>query len=184
MLQVIIPATERFDESTNTFVYTKEQTLRLEHSLLSISKWESKWKKPFFSQAKEDKTVDETMDYIRCMTLNQNVDPAIYDPNVISGAVLKQIVDYLKDPMTATVITEDKGAARGRQIVTSELIYYWMFSFNIPIECEKWHINRLMTLIRVCSIKNAPPKKMSKKSIYAQNSALNAARRKAHHSRG
>ena len=173
MLEITIPANECWDERTQTFVIIKEQTLRLEHSLVSLSKWESKWCKSFFSR--EDKTYEETIDYIRCMTLNTYVEPDVY--NYLTDENIKQIGDYISAPMTATTFSDNKKGG-SREQITSELIYYWMVSFNIPFECQKWHLNRLLTLIRICEIKNQPPKKMSKSQIASRNAALNAARRK------
>lgn len=156
----------------------KDVHLTLEHSLVSISKWEAKWHKPFIS--KEPKTTEELLDYVRCMTLTQNVDPLVY--NFIDNSVLKQITDYIEDSMTATWFSEDKKPP-SREIVTSELIYYWMVALQIPFECQKWHLNRLMTLIKICSIKNDPSKNKKKMSA-KERSALNKARRAKHHSKG
>lgn len=180
MLTIIVPAREGFDERTETFIQTKEQVLTLEHSLVSISKWESKWKKPFLS--KEEKTRPETIDYIKCMTLTQNVDPNVY--YFLTADNFKAIEEYVGDSMTATWFSEDPNASKNSEIITAEIIYYWMIAFNIPFECQKWHLNRLLTLIRVCNIKNAPAKKMSKNDIYNRNRNLNAARRRALNSRG
>lgn len=174
MLQITVPATELWDERTNSFVETKEQTLQLEHSLVSLSKWESKWNKVFFT--KQEKTFEETIDYIRCMTITQNVDPLIYSR--LTNENLKQINAYIEAPMTATYFSEGQKGRSSNEQVTSELIYYWMIALNIPFECQKWHLNRLLTLIRVCNVKNQPPKKMSKRDIMSRNRALNAARRK------
>jgi hypothetical protein len=177
---VTIPEFEAFDEEANEFVSCKQQDLCLEHSLVSISKWESKWKKPFIS--KEQKTTEQTIDYVRCMTITKNVDPNCYLG--IPMSVLKEINSYIDDSMTATWFTEHKGRP-SREVITSELIYYWMVAYNIPFECQKWHLNRLLTLIRICSIKNNPSKKkMSKSEIMARNKQLNAARRAKSHSRG
>ena len=174
MLYITIPSCEMYDESTEEFVYAKEQTLQLEHSLVSLSKWESKWCKPFLS--KQDKTMEETIDYIRCMTVNQVSDPTVYSRLTLDN--LNSINEYIGSPMTATTFSNTpKGGSSGEQ-VTSELIYYWMIALNIPFECQKWHLNRLLTLIRVCEVKNQPPKKMSKREIMSRNAALNAARRK------
>ena len=179
MLKVIIPAVELYDEKTETFTTVLKQTeLSLEHSLVSISKWESKWHKPFL-EANPPKTDEELKDYIRCMTLTQNVDPEIY--NHIPNHVVEQINNYINDPMTATTFKDQKKVSR--RIVTNELIYYWMISLGIPFECQKWHLSRLLTLIRVCNEK-ADPKKMSKSEIYAQNRRLNEARRKALKTKG
>lgn len=180
MLRITIPAVEQWDERKQKFVYTKGQTLQLEHSLVSLSKWESKWNKPFLS--KEGKTDEETLDYIKCMTVNPSVDPDIY--SCLTSEHINQINKYIEAPMTATTFTETKYSKANREIVTSELIYYWMIALNIPFECQKWHLNRLLTLIRVCNIKNAPPKKMSKRQTVSQYAQLNAARRKQLNTRG
>lgn len=180
MLQITIPAREMWDERNNEFVYTNEQTLQLEHSLISLSKWESKWNKPFLS--KESKTYEETLDYVKCMTLTQKVSPEVYAN--LTSENMQEIQNYIAAPMTATTFSEEKGTRGGREIVTSELIYYWMIALGIPLECEKWHLNRLLTLVRVCNIKNSPPKKMGKNAIMSRNASLNAARRKRLNSKG
>ena len=180
MLTIVIPETEEFDPVTSTFTVHKREVLNLEHSLVSLSKWESKWKKPFLSD--KDKTPEETIDYVRCMTVNNNVDPSVYKR--LSSKAVQQINDYISDPMTATTFSEDKNKKKNREVVTAELIYYWMVALQIPFECQKWHLNRLITLIRVCNIKNEPRKKMNKADIYRQNAALNAARRRMHGSKG
>lgn len=174
MLPLLIPERELFNESTNTFLYIKPQVLTLEHSLVSISKWESKWKKPFFG--KEDKTLQETIDYVRCMTISQNVDPSVY--MAIGDNEIIQIKNYIEDPMTATWFSDNGQTKKSNEIITSEVIYCWMIQNNIPMECQKWHINRLLTLIRVCSIKNSPPEKKTKQQILSENAKLNAERKK------
>lgn len=176
MLQIDVPQREYFDDLKQEFVYCPKCTLNLEHSLLSISKWESKWKKPFLS--KDVKTYEESVDYIRCMTINSNVNPNSYIG--IGKDVFDKVSEYINDGMTATWFNDkNSGKSGGRgQVVTSELIYYWMIAFNVPFECQKWHLNRLLTLIKICEIKNAPNKKMKQKDIYAQNRALNAARKR------
>ena len=158
----------------------KEQMLQLEHSLVSLSKWESKWCKPFFS--KQEKTYEETIDYIKCMTITQNVKDDVYTR--LTNDNVMQINKYIEAPMTATTFSKDANGKGGKEIITSELIYYWMIALNIPFECQKWHINRLLTLVRVCNVKNEPSKKMSKKDIMSRNRALNAARRKQLNSKG
>lgn len=180
MLQITLPAIEQWDEEREKFINAKEQVLQLEHSLVSLRKWESKWHKPFLS--KEDKTEEETLDYIKCMTITQNVNPEVYyrlTPNHF-----QQIHDYINDPMTATTFSENKHEKASREIITAELIYYWMVALTIPPQYEKWHLNSLLTLIKVCNIKNAPPKKQSKRDIMSRNAALNAARRKQLNSKG
>ena len=172
-LTLSVSPAEFWDTETETFSYTKAATLTLEHSLVSISKWEAKWLKPFFS--KEPKTDEETLDYIRCMTLTRNVDPQIY--HALSLSDLKRISDYIESPMTATWFKK-RPQQGSREIVTSEVIYYWMITFQIPVEFEKWHINRLMTLIRVCDEKQKPQKRPpGGKKMLANRQALNRARR-------
>lgn len=181
MLQITIPAVEDWDELREEFVTReKEQTLQLEHSLLSLSKWESKWCKAFFS--KVEKTDEETLDYIKCMTLTQNVKPSVY--HRLTKDNIDQVKQYIEAPMTATTFFNDRSNNNSREVVTAELIYYWMIALNIPFECQKWHLNRLLTLVKVCNIKNAPPKKMSKRDMVSRNAKLNAARRKQLNSRG
>lgn len=178
MLEIIVPGREFFDEDKNEFVITKSTKLTLEHSLISLSKWESKWEKPFLSS---DKTVPETIDYIRCMTLTQNVDPLVY--NSLNNENIQDVVKYIEAPMTATKVKAQKHA-RNSETVTAELIYYWMIALNIPFECQKWHLNKLLTLIEVCSIKNQPQKKMSRSEILRSNRELNAARRAKYKTKG
>ena len=179
MLQITIPAmNDLWDERNQQFLSIKETTIQLEHSLLSISKWESKWNKSFINT--KDKTEDELIDYIKCMTITKNVDPNIYV--CLAAENIQEIVNYINAPMTATTI-RDTGKSN-HEIVTSELIYYWMISLNIPVKFEKWHLNRLITLIRVCSIKNQPAKKMSRGEIMQRNAALNAARKKRWNTKG
>ncbi len=181
MLRITIPGVEQWDEAKQEFIYTKEQTLSLEHSLVSVSKWEAKWHKPFLS--KSDKTIEETIDYVRCMTLTQNVDSQIY--NYLTNDNISQVNQYIAEPMTATWIQEEKGKPTPmRKQVTSELIYYWMITLNIPMECQKWHLNRLLMLIRVCNAENKPRKKRSNREILRDNARINAERRKKWNSKG
>ena len=179
MIKVTIPASELFDERTGEFLSLKKDiTLSLEHSLVSISKWEAKWHKPFIS--KDPKTKEELLDYVRCMTLTPNVDPNVY--NFINNNVLQEIVAYIDDSQTATWFSEDKKPP-SREIITSEVSYYWMVALQIPFECQKWHLNRLLTLVRICNIKNQPDKH-NRKMTAKERSALNKARRAKHRSRG
>lgn len=183
MLQIQVPAREYFDPNTSEFIEIKGLTLVMEHSLISISKWEEKWHKPYLS--KTPKTREETLDYLRCMTIHPtNVDPIIY--RSLTSENLEAINKYIEDPMTATTIREmDKERSGKNRIVTAEVIYSWMISLNIDKEYEKWHINKLITLIRVCSIENNPnPKKMSRSAIARQNRSINKARRAKYGTRG
>jgi hypothetical protein len=180
MLQITIPAVELWDESKQEFVNTKPQTLQLEHSLVSLSKWESKWNKAFLS--KREKTFEETLDYVKCMTLTKNVNPKVYE--YLSAENVDEINRYIEAPMTATYFMEDDDKGTSRETITSELIYYWMISLNIPFECQKWHLNRLLTLIKVCNVKNGPKKRRSQREIMKRNAAMNAARRKRLNSKG
>lgn len=185
MLEIYIPGfseCDKWDEINEEFipgVKHEGHKIVLEHSLISISKWEEKWCKPFLNSEKTD---EEFIDYIRCMTITPNVPHDIYEH--LTAQNYKEISDYLNSPMTATTIKEPPGKSAGREIITSELIYYWMITLHIPKEFEKWPIKRLIMLIRICEIKNQPPKKMSKADIMRQNHALNEARRKRFNTKG
>lgn len=179
MLRVKIPAIEMYDESKEEFVYQKGQLLTLEHSLVSLSKWEQKWKVPFLLD--KDKTVEQSAYYIQCMTITQNVDPSVYER--LPANIIDTIKAYIEDPMTATTVKQPPRRG-GRQIVTSEVIYGWMVALNIPFECEKWHLNRLLTLIQVCNAQNTPGKKMSPKEVMERNRALNEARKAQFNTKG
>ena len=179
MLNLTIPAIELYDEIKEEFILSKERTIQLEHSLVSLSKWESKWEKAFLS--KGEKTIEETIDYVKCMTITQNVDDYTY--SLLSDNNLKQVTDYIELDMTATTFPNQKRTIN-REIITAEIIYYWMIALNIPFECQKWHLNRLLTLVNVCNIKNTPPKKMNKRDVINRNRTLNEARRKQLGSKG
>lgn len=180
MLQITTNSVELWDEQREKFVYIEGQTLQLEHSLVSLQKWESKWRKPFLS--KTEKSREEILDYIRCMTITPNVNPEVYLG--LSKDNVNKIQEYIAAPMTATTFSEDKTAKNDREIVTAEIIRYWMISFDIPYVYETWHLNSLLTLIRVCNVKNTPQKKRSKGEIMSRNAALNKARRQRLNSRG
>lgn len=180
MLQITIPESEQWDERNEVFIRTREVTLKLEHSLVSLSKWESKWCKPFIGNDKI--TTEETIDYIRCMTLTQNVDPGVY--TCLTDEHIRQINEYIDAPMTASWVRDDGDNKTNSERITSELVYYWMISHGIPFECQKWHLNRLLMLIKVCNVKSQPAKKMSRDEIIAQQAALNEARRKQLNSKG
>lgn len=175
MLTIVVPACEWWDETKEEFVrLSKDQKLTLEHSLISLSKWEKRWHKPFLS--KDQKTIEETIDYIKCMTLNTCSD-IVYE--CLTPENFKEIDEYINDPMTASTFSEEQSDDDSSgQFITNELIYYWMLSLNIPHDYEKWHLNRLITLIRITSIKNQPPKKRSTQEVAMSNRALNEARRR------
>lgn len=179
MLNITIPELELFDERTSEFIYYGEENLQMEHSLVSISKWESKWNKPFLSSS--DKSVEEIIDYVRCMTVSREVDPEVFER--LTEQNIKEINDYINAPMTATTFS-DANQKGSREIVTSEVIYYWMITLNIPFECQHWHLNRLLTLVKVCNVKNSPPKKMSRQEILERNRQLNAQRKQQMNTRG
>lgn len=174
MIRISTQSGDVFDEKTQEFVHVEGGSILLEHSLRSLAKWESRWKKPFLS--KDQKTRAETIDYARCMSLTPGVDPKVF--NLLTDRDLAKINQYITDPMTATTFSNN-GPKRGfsREIITAELIYYWMVALQIPFECQDWHLNRLLTLIRVCEIKNQPKKKQSQKEIASRNARLNAERR-------
>lgn len=180
MLDLVIPAQELYDEERNEFFdLSKDQHLRLEHSLVSLSKWESKWCKPFLTR--EPKTIPETVDYIKCMTITQNVDPVAY--LCLNNKHIEQVNSYIEAPMTATTFSQQQNNGP-KEIITAEIIYYWMIALNIPFECQKWHLNRLLTLINVCNIKNSPEKEMPLREVYERNRALNEAYKKKHNIKG
>ena len=174
MLTITVPDGEFWDEKNQEFINVKEQVLQLEHSLVSISKWESKWHKPFLNE--KSKTDAEIIDYVRCMTLTQNVDINVYRNLTLDN--IRQINLYINDSMTATTFSNNNQSKSKRLIITSELIYYWMISLNIPMECQKWHLSRLLTLIRVCNEKNNPKKK-SRAETLKEYARINKERRNA-----
>jgi hypothetical protein len=171
MLTINIPAKRDFDERTETFIQYEPCTIKLEHSLISLQKWESKWHKSFLYS--KNLTPEEDLDYVRCMCVSSNVDPSVFSR--LSHKNRKEIQDYIHDPMTATTFS-NRDNRPSQKIITAELIYGWMVEFGIPFECAKWHLNQLFTLINVCAIQNNP-KKMDKRMAGQQRSALNKARR-------
>lgn len=184
MLELLVKKNELFNSDTNEFVTVSKDTLLcLEHSLVSISKWESKWHKSFLS--KEKKTNEEIIDYIKCMTITQNVPDEVYA--CLTNDNFMKVNAYIENSMSATTFGNYRKNTQGasKETLTSELIYYWMISYNIPFECQKWHLNRLLTLIRICNIKNnTSNNKMSKTDIASSNAALNAARKAKLHTKG
>lgn len=185
MLTLKIPGREFFDESkgeNGEFIKTDPVTIHLEHSLVSLSKWESKWEKSFLGTT--NKTEEQTKSYIRDMTLEDDVDPLVYE--ALTEEHYTAISDYISAAMTATTVPEAESSKKG-ETITNELVYYWMVSMNIPFECQHWHLNRLLMLIRVCSVKNTPPGKagkLSKAEMAAKRRQLNEQRRAQLGSRG
>jgi len=180
MLTIVVPGIELFDDTNQEFTTQGDVVLELEHSLVSLSKWESKFEKPFLNNS--EKTIDEVVEYIKCMTLTPEVPEEIF--RRLSEENVKAINRYIDAKMTATWFREVPRPSTSREVITSEVIYYWMVAFNIPFECERWHLNRLFTLIRVCNIKQAKPEKMSRSQIAAQNRELNAQRRAQYNTTG
>lgn len=189
MLSIYIPGEELFDEKTNEFIRVKGRTLQLEHSLVSLKKWESKWHKAFLR--KDKKTDEELLDYIRCMTITTNVDPMIY--RIIKPDVAKKIVEYIEDPMTATRCSQTLNTPiKHNDIPTAEIFYYWMVTLNIPVEFQKWHLNQLITLINVIGDRNSrdskgKPRKLTKaeqQAAIARRDAENMRRRALYNTKG
>lgn len=181
MLELDVPEFELYDDESQTFVTVPEQHLTLEHSLVAVSKWEAKWHKPFLTE--KEHSIEEVRDYVRCMTVGKPADDSFY--RFLPEKVYATILDYIDDPATATTIRRPNAPRSGSgSVITSELIYYWMIAANIPIECENWHLNRLITLLEIHNVYNSPPKKMGKHELRQRNAALNAARRARLHSTG
>lgn len=172
MLTIRVSGVESFDESSQEFITQGGMIVELEHSLVSLSKWESKYEKPFLGQ--DSKTPDEILDYVRCMLVSE-VPEAIFSQLSLDN--FEEIREYIDAKMSATWFNEQPGAPKSREVITSELIYYWMTIFNIPFECEYWHLNRLFTLIRICNIKQSKPEKMSRNEVATRQRMLNAQRR-------
>lgn len=186
MLDLVIPDKKMFNEKAKgnkddpQFYIIPGRTLRLEHSLVSLAKWEAEWEKPFL--LKEPKTRKQTISYIKHMTVTQNVDPEVY--NLIGNDLIDIVNDYINKSMSATTFRKDQRPLTQREIITAEIIYYWMILFNIPSEYQKWHLNRLLTLINVCNLKTKMQEKMSRKDALAQQRAINNARRAKTGSKG
>lgn len=179
-ITIKVQGKDLYNPLTNQFVTTKATTLTFEHSLISISKWEEKWHKPYLST--EQKSTEESIDYLRCMCLTQNVDSNVF--YALDQESIQKIADYITDPHTATTINR-KNQKVSREIITNELIYFWMTQLQIPFDpCQKWHLNRLLTFIDVASIKSQPPKKMGRREMLNQRAALNAQRRAKYNTRG
>lgn len=177
MLKLTIPALELYDDKNRVFINQDEVTVELEHSLIALSQWESKWEKPFLGP--DQKTTEETIDYVRCMSLTPNVSPEVF--NRLNDAHLNEVNKYIDAKMSATWFTEPGGATktskRPRETITAEIIYYWIISLNLNWETQHWHLNRLFTLIKVCNQKNAPEKKRSRRDMVAERQRINAERR-------
>ena len=180
MIRISTPSGDYWDERRQQFITIEGRTVLLEHSLSSIARWEGRWKKPFLG--KDKKTREETVDYIRCMSITPDVDPLIFE--TLTDQTILKISQYINSNITATTFSDRGTTKPSREIITAEVVYCWMTMLNIPFECDKWHFSRLMTLIRVCNIKNQPPKKMSNHELMSRNAKLNAERRKRLGTRG
>lgn len=180
MLKIVIPDKESFDESGSRFVKIEGGMFEIEHSLSAIAKWEAKYGVPFLSSS--SKNVEESLDYIRCMTITPDVNPDLY--RRIDNSIMKEINSYIESKQTATTIRRIGVKKANREIITAEVIYYWMIATGIPPEYDQWHLNKLLTLIEVCNAKMQPSKKMKQKDILAQNRALNEKRRAQYKTKG
>jgi hypothetical protein len=172
MLRIKVPLTESFDEKTSEFVDVDTFDLDLEHSLVSLSKWESFFEKPFLTS---DKTPEETLWYIEAMILNPNFPPGVLQH--LTRSHVDEINTYISAKMTATTFVDRESARPNREVITAEIIYHWMIALNIPFECQYWHLSRLLALVKVCNIKNQPPKRMGKQAAMQRQRSLNAQRR-------
>lgn len=179
MLTIVVPGVEMYDETKEEFVTVGDVSLELEHSLVSLSKWESFYGKPFLGK---DKSTEEVLGYIKFMVLTPDVPEDVFEK--LTEENFNTIQEYLDSKMSATWFSDQPGAPQSREVITAELIYYWMIIFNIPFECQYWHLNRLFTLIRVCNNKQAKPKKMSRAEIMQRNRELNEQRKKQYKTEG
>ena len=180
MLTLFVKSSEFYDEAKKQFITLPETTLELEHSLASLSKWEQIWEKPFLG--KGDKTIEETISYIKCMSLTSNVPDLVF--RHLGAENNTKVSEYIEAKMTATTFSNLLNGPPNREIITAEIIYYWMFSLAVPLEYENWHLNKLLTLIKVINLKNAPKKKMPRNSAMARQRSLNHQRRAQSGSRG
>lgn len=181
MLELELGGTELYDEEASRFIEVPKCKLKMEHSLISISLWESKWKKPYLHSLRT-LTDEESFDYVKCMVINKDVPKMIF--HYIQEPEMRKIVEYINDPMTATWFSDERKGPPNRKVMTSEYIYYLMITNGIPLECQKWHINRLLTLIRVCENENGPQKKMTNTEKLKYYDAINEARKAKYHTRG
>lgn len=178
-IKITIPETELYDEEKQEFVKIKEQSILMEHSLVSLHKWEQKWHVPYLDTTK---TAEQNLDYLKFMTITQNVDPIVY--YCIPASEIKRINEYIENPMTATTISNFDTKKKKKEIITAEIIYYWMIKLGVPVEFQKWHLNSLIMLIEVIGLKESPDKPMSAQAEMAQRRALNRARRAKYNSKG
>lgn len=180
MLRLELPAVELWDEARQEFSYGEAATLSLEHSLVSVSKWEARWGKIFFTD--EPKTDEEARDYVGCMSLDGDIPNDVLER--LGPAEFQAVNAYIANPMTATRITSKRPPKRSGEQPSSELVYYWMIALGIPMECQHWHLNRLLTLIEVCNVKGGPPEKLSQREVLEQQAALNEMRKKKLNTKG
>jgi len=180
MLKFTVPLEEGYDENTREFTVVRGFELELEHSLVSLSKWESEWEKPFLS--KDAKTPEETLSYVKHMILTPNIPDEVWQK--FPDRLFLMINSYMNSKQTATWFNDSPNIKASREVVTAELIYYWMVALGIPFECQYWHINKLLTLVKVCNVKNAPEKKMSKREQAEMQRTLNAQRKAQFNTRG
>ncbi len=173
MLTITVLGAEHFNDETQEFTTEGDFVLELEHSLVALSKWESIYEKPFL--ASEEKSTEEVLGYIEAMVMTLNVPAEVFSR--LSQKNLDEINRYVDSKRSATWFAETPNTPKSREVITSELIYYWMIALTVPIECENWHLNRLFSLLKICNIKNGKPKKMSRSELAQRNSALNAKRK-------
>lgn len=181
MLELVVKEDELYLPHLNKFIEVPECTITLEHSLISLARWESKWHIPYLSN--KERTQEQELDYIRCMSVNKLKNDLVI--KILSPMDIKTIEDYIDNPMTATTFSKNiKNQRSKKEIITAEIIYSRMFAHGIPLECQKWHLNRLLTLLRVCDLRNTPPQKMGRKETAQWNAQQNALRRAKLNSRG
>jgi len=172
MLTIIIPEQENYDEATQKFVIAPSVTVQIEHSLASLSKWEGIWEKPFLSDV--PKTSKEAGSYIECMVVNTIPEGTL---SRLTSSDKSKISKHIEAKMTATWFSNIANRPPSREIITAEIIYFWLVTLTIPFDpCQDWHLNRLLALVKTCNLKNAPPKKMNTSDAMARQRELNAQR--------
>jgi hypothetical protein len=180
-LLTIETVTTLWDEETETFVEHIVSSIDFEHSLASMSKWESKWEQAFLGRT--EKTAEQVYDYLSMMCLT----PGVTREQILglSQENFTQINEYIESQQTATKFAEQPNRRGSGEQITSDLVYYWMVAFRIPWEAQYWHLNKLLALVRICNAKQSgKTQKVPRHDTAQRNRDLNAERRKKYGTSG